>query len=206
MPLPAAQELFGAPGLITTYALTISKPDELDGVASDLRRRLGHAFEIMTWQHMMPDIHQHIRNDSSNMRIVQGILYLLICFGLFSTTMMMMAERRHEMGLLIAIGMKPRRLAAVLMTESMMTVCSGCLLGVLASVPIVATLHKHPLRISGTAAEAYERFGFEPVFPASADPMHFTSQALTVLVLGLALSLYPASVALKLDPVKAMRN
>jgi ABC-type antimicrobial peptide transport system permease subunit len=55
-------------------------------------------------------------------------------------------------------------------------------------------------------ATAYERFGFEAIFPTSVDPANFISQGITVLVIGLALSFYPLYVVWKLNPVEAMRK
>jgi putative ABC transport system permease protein len=52
----------------------------------------------------------------------------------------------------------------------------------------------------------YEKFGFEPIFPTSADPKIFLSHGLTVFVIGLVLSLYPLYVVLRMHPVVSMKK
>lgn len=108
--------------------------------------------------------------------------------------------------MLVAIGMRKSNLALLLLTESIMTVLAGCLLGMLASMPVVLYLQKHPIRITGNAAKAYERFGFEAIFPTSTDSSHFINQGLMVLLIGLVLSLYPVFKVLRLNPVISMKK
>lgn len=205
MPLRAAQDLFGAAGMITSYVLSLHDPEELQATAASVRSALGSDFEVLTWEEMVPDVKQHIEADTNNMKYVQGILYMLICFGIFGTLLMMMVERRFELGMLVAIGMKKSKLILLLLFESLLTVLSGCLLGIMASIPLVYYFNKSPLRMGGETARAYERFGFEPIFPTSLDSDNFINQGLIVLFIGIMLSLYPMFKVIQLDPVKAMK-
>ena len=206
MALPAAQALFGAEGLITSYILSVHSERDVTASALAIRKAIGKDYEVMTWEELLPDIKQHISTDSNNMKVVQGVLYLLICFGIFSTLLMMMLERKYEMGMLVAIGMKKGKLVLLLVAESVLTVLTGCLAGILASIPLVYYLHQHPIRIGGDTAKAYERFGFEAIFPTSMERSIFIYQALIVLLIGLALSLYPAIKVIRLKPVTAMKT
>ena len=135
-------------------------------------------FEVMTWEQMMPEIKQHIETDTNNMKVIQAILYLLVSFGIFGTLLMMMAERRYELAMLIAIGMKKYKLSILLLIESIMTVVLGCVIGIAVSIPVVYYYYIHPIRLSGEAAKTYEDFGFEAVFPTSIHSDHFINQAI----------------------------
>lgn len=205
MPLATAQEFYSATGMITSYVLSLVKTKKHEYTAGNLAVKLGREFEVLTWGDMMPDVRQHIKTDTGNARYVQGVLYLLICFGIFGTLLMMMVERKFEMGMLVAIGMKKTKLMLLLLAESVMTVFAGCIMGILASMPVVYYFNRYPIRISGETAATYERFGFEPIFPTSLDPSIFISQGIMVLILGLILSLYPMFKALFLNPVNAMK-
>lgn len=206
MPISAAADLYGAGGMATSYVLSLHDRTRLQGTASAVSSSLGPGYEVMTWEEIMPEVMQHIRTDTNSMKYIQGILYLLICFGIFGTLLMVMVERKYEMGMLLAIGMKKRRLAGLLMLESMFTVCTGCILGIIVSIPLVYYLHKFPLRMGGETAKAYEKFGFEAVFPTSTNPSNFITQGLIVLAVGLVLSLYPIYKIIRLDPVTAMKR
>jgi ABC-type antimicrobial peptide transport system permease subunit len=67
-------------------------------------------------------------------------------------------------------------------------------------------MQKYPIRLSGESAKAYERFGFEAIFPTSTDASIFISQGLIVLVIGSVLSLYPVYKVFRLHPVTAMKR
>jgi ABC-type lipoprotein release transport system permease subunit len=206
MPLPLAQDMYGAGDNITSFVLSLHHPSELEATSSLIRSAIGNEYEVMTWGEILPDIKQHIETDSKNMRVVHWILYLLISFGIFGTLLMMMVERKFEMGMLVAVGMKKIKLAALLTIESIFTVLCGCILGIILSIPLVFYLNVHPLRIGGETAKAYERFGFEAVFPASTAAFNFIYQGIIVLIIGLVLSLYPMYKAFRLNPVKAMKK
>lgn len=208
MSLSSARQLYTADNMLTSYVLALENTASADltATAQDIRKLVGSSYEVMTWEQMMPDVIQHIRTDKGSMYIIQGILYLLICFGIFGTLLMMMVERRFEMGMLVAIGMKKLKLIQLLLIESVLTVLTGCVLGILVSIPIVYYLNKFPITLKGDMAKVYEEFGFEPIFPASQDAGIFIVQGTIVLIIGLALSLYPIAKVIQLDPVTAMKK
>lgn len=205
MPLALAQHWLDAPGLATTLVVSPDDPSDTKQTAHLLLATLPTDFETLTWQEMMPDIHEHIETDTASSAIILAVLYLLISFGIFATLLMMLAERQREFGMLVALGMKKIQLARMVLFESVLITLTGCLLGILVSIPLVWWLKEHPIRFGGEIAEVYEKFGFEAVFPASLAPSIFWNQALTVLVIGLVLSLYPVIKVLSLKPVEAMR-
>jgi ABC-type lipoprotein release transport system permease subunit len=206
MPLALAQDFYNAYGMVTSLVLSIADTKKLLPTVLSVKSKLPMAYEVMSWEEMMPDVKQHIATDSNNMKYVQGILYMLICFGILGTLLMMMIERKFELGMLVAIGMKKIKLMILLMIESVFTVLTGCVLGILASIPLIYYLSIHPLKMGGETAKAYERFGFEAVFPTSMDAANFINQGITVLILALIISLYPVYKIIKMDPVSAMKK
>jgi ABC-type lipoprotein release transport system permease subunit len=206
MPLSIAQDFLGAYGMTTSLVCMLNDPNQLEKVKTQLQHSLNGKYEVMTWGEMLPEIKQHIEADSGNMEYVQLILYLLVCFGIYGTLLMMMMERKYEMGMLIAIGMNKHLLAFTMLLESVFTVLAGCIAGLRASIPICWYFSEYPFRISGEAAKAYERFGFEAVFPASTNPSIFIEQGITVFVLSLLLSVYPVYKVYRTDPVLSMKR
>lgn len=206
MPIDAARALFGAEGVSTSLAILLDEKTSPENAAINVRNITGDDMEVMPWGEIMPDIKQHIDADSGNMQYVQYILYALVGFGVFSTLLIMVAERSRENGMLLSLGMSKTMLQTVFMLESVITVMLGALLGLLLSWPVLFYLKWHPLRISGSTAEAYKKFGFEPIFPASMDPSIFMHQGFTVLIMGMILSLYPIWMISKMNPLSSMRK
>jgi ABC-type lipoprotein release transport system permease subunit len=178
----------------------------LESIQQELAASTGPLYEVMTWKEMMPDIENHIRADSAGFYIWTGILYLIIAFGIFSTLLMMTAERKYEFGMLVAIGMKKMRLGLMLLAETFMITIMGTLMGLLLGLPLVWYFREKPIRFSGQVAKAYEQFGFEPIFPTVLEPQIFITQALIVFSLAFLIGLYPVWNARRIDPVKAMKK
>ena len=95
-------------------------------------RNWADKYEIMTWDEMDPLTKNMIDADRSGAYITKGILYALVGFGIFGTVIMMMAERRKEMGIMVAIGMQKSKLSKILFYETTLIGsgrCSGWLCG-----------------------------------------------------------------------------
>ncbi len=73
-------------------------------------------------------------------------------------------------------------------------------------IPLVYYFNRRPLRMGGETAKAYERFGFEAIFPASTEASNFINQGIVVLLIGLILSLYPMYKVIRLNPLTAMKR
>jgi ABC-type lipoprotein release transport system permease subunit len=131
---------------------------------------------------------------------------MLVSFGIFGTFLMMMVERRFELAMLIAIGMKKSKLCLLMVFESVFTVLGGCLLGILMSIPVVYYFNRKPMKLGGEIAAIYEKFGFEAIFPTSMNPDNFVFQGITVLIIGLVLSLYPVYKVIKTNPATSLKR
>ncbi len=206
LPLPLAQQLFGASGLITALVLDIDNVNDAEWIEKELTASLSNEYEVMGWKKLMPELHQIIQGERSENVIFLVVLYMLIAFGIFGTVLMMTIERQYEFGVLVAIGMRKLRLSSVVVMENMIISFLGAIAGTVLSVPVVLYFYKFPIRISGELERAYENFGFEPIFYFSIEPAIFYRQAMIVLIIALVLSIYPFFKIARLEPVAAMRD
>ncbi|MCI4651264.1 ABC transporter permease [Phaeodactylibacter sp.] len=207
LPLPAAQYFYGAPGLATSLALKLGGQEDIKPVVAALRTQLDtSAYEVMDWEELLPDLVQARELDTAGNVIVYFILYMIIAFGIFGTILMMSKEREYEFGVLISIGLQRWQLALSVWIEVILLGVLGALSGILLSMPIVYYFKVNPIRFGGEMASSLEKFGFEPIFPATFDMQIFMTQALYVFILTAVLALYPIFKIRKLQPVQAMRG
>jgi len=204
--LSTMQSMFAAPDRITSVAILLHRDEDLSAAARAVTALAGPDREVMTWRQMMPELVQAIAADDGGMVIMLLILYVVIGFGIFGTVMMMTAERRHEFGVTIAVGMKRWRLMVITSLEALMVSMLGAVVGILAAVPVIAYFARFPIRLGGEYAAAMLAYGLEPILPVSTDPAVFLLQGLSVFLLGAVSALYPIMVLRSLDPVRAMRR
>ena len=210
LPLKTAQTFFGAENLVTGLALNISEKDATPKAIAAVKKELpADTYEVMSWQELMPDLVEAQQMDAAGNYLVFIILYILIGFGIFGTILMMTKEREYEFGILTAIGMSRRNLSFTVWMEIVMLGLFGAAAGVLVSIPIVYYFFTNPLdftQMSDQMAETYEKFGFEPIFPAAFDWTIFMNHTLVVLAITTLLALYPTWKIMRLKPVEAMRH
>ncbi|HZL10018.1 MAG TPA: FtsX-like permease family protein [Prolixibacteraceae bacterium] len=171
-----------------------------------LKAELGKDYEIMTWDEMDPVTKNMIDADRSGAYITKGILYVLVGFGIFGTVIMMMAERRKEMGIMIAIGMQKSRLSKILFYETTLLGLVGVLAGFAISFPLILYLVYHPVPLTGETAKAYEQFGFEPAMYFSAQWFVFARQVLIIFIITMTVYIYPLVKTYKIKLINALHS
>lgn len=208
MPLKAAQEFYSAPNRITSVAIDVKNNDykEVVKTKNDLLEKLDQQrFAVMDWKEMNPELVQQIQSDNTSGKLMIGILYLIIAFGIFSTVLMMTAERRREFGVMIAVGMQKLKLAGIVVIELIFIGILGIASGMLLSIPGIIIGHNNPIRLSGEMAASMESFGMEPVMPFALIDAYFFNQALVVIVIILLVIIYPVYSITKIKEVDALR-
>ncbi len=204
--LSDAQEFFSTPGMVTSIVCMMDDYTEVHTGKKTLQRALGDNYSVLTWDEMDPVTKQMIEGDRAQGVITKAILYMLIGFGVFGTVIMMIAERRKELGVLVAIGMKKRKLAMVLLYETVFIGLVGVAIGFVVSIPIVQYLVNNPIPITGEMATAYEQFGMEPAIYFDNRPAVFLRQLLVILAISFAVAIYPVNKILRLKVTKALRG
>jgi ABC-type lipoprotein release transport system permease subunit len=204
--LPAAQDYYSANGMLTSIAIMVGNYSDVKPVMENLKSFILPPYTVMSWDEMQPELMQMIESDRAGGVVMIGILYMIIAFGILGTLMMMMAERRRELGVMVAVGMQKTRLAVILFWETFYIGMLGVLAGLLFSIPLIALFVNHPIPLSGDSAQIMKDFGIEPVLIFSAMPSIFLKQVITVFIMTLVLSAYPVVGSLKLKLVKALRS
>jgi len=206
MPLEESQYFYAAPNRITSISLMLNNPGNMDKTITMLRKKLGTKYEVMPWQEMNREMVQAIESDNVSGIIMLAILYMVIGFGVFGTVMMMTMERRKEFAVMIAVGMKKTKLLAMVFLETIFIGIVAILAGLLIAYPLLLYLFYHPIPLTGGLASYMIAFGTEPVLPFSLNPDIFIIQTISVIIISIIAVIYPLSVLLRFDVLKAMRS
>lgn len=206
IPLKTAQTFYSAPERITSIVIMTNDYNTLNTEKHKLQKSIGDSYKVLTWDEMDPVTKQMIEGDRAQGVITKGILYILIGFGVFGTVIMMMAERKKELGVLVAIGMKKSRLALVLVYETILIGLVGVGVGFIVSIPIIQMLVSNPIPLTGDAATAYEQFGMEPAIYFGNAFGVFIDQLLIIFSISIVVAIYPLTKILKLQVTKALRG
>ena len=204
MTLSNAQDFLSAKSMITHLILNKQENKNEDAIALNIKNLLNNeAYEVMTWREMIPELEQTIKADSAGGLVMVFILYMIVAFGIFGTVLMMTQERKYEFGVLISIGMKKIRLIKTMIYETILLASVGVFLGIALSRPIIIFLS--PIKFPEEQAQMMENMGFEAVIPFMNTYDIPLTHGFIIFFISLIVCLYPLSVILKLDPIKAMK-
>ena len=208
MRLEDAQQLFAMPGRVTHLVVRTQDPYDAPAQAAAIRDVYEDApLEVMTWEELMPELMQTRALDDAGNYIFYAFLLLLIGFEIFNTTTMSIMERIRELGILQSIGMKPYRLSILVFFELIIKVAIALLIsGVLVTILFIA-LQDVIIPLPQEALDLYESFGF--MFEGiafSTRPDVFVFPFVSVFLVSICASIYPALKVLGYSPVSAMRK
>jgi ABC-type lipoprotein release transport system permease subunit len=130
------------------------------------------------------------------------VVFLALSFGLVNTLVMSVFERVREIGLMLALGMKPGVILGQILAESIMLLTLGLIVGNVLAVATVFWL-KDGIDIS-MVSEGMELFGAaSTLYPLllSSDMIMANS---VVIVLGIVASFSPAWRASRYEPIEAI--
>jgi len=130
------------------------------------------------------------------------VVFLALSFGLVNTLVMSVFERVREIGLMLALGMKPGVILGQILAESIMLLTLGLIVGNVLAVATVFWL-KDGIDVS-MVSEGMEMFGAaSTLYPSllSGDMIMANS---VVIVLGIVASFSPAWRASRYEPIEAI--
>jgi ABC-type lipoprotein release transport system permease subunit len=206
LPLKEAQYFYAAENRLTSISIMLKDAEKLDESLKYIKTGLNESYEVMRWQDMNREMVQSIEADNIGGVIMLGILYIVIGFGVFGTIMMMTMERRKEFAVMISIGMQKFKILQVVAWETIFIGAVAIIAGVIFSYPILYYLSLNPIPLTGEIAVSMEAFGAEPILPFSVKPTIFINQTISVMVIAFVAVLYPLSVILRFNVLKAMRS
>lgn len=207
MTIDKAGEFLGLNGQITSIAINLKNTDKMLATEAELSNLMNDKnVTVKNWETLIPTLKQQIEGDNKSGILFLGILYVIIFFGIFGTVLMMITERMREFGVMVAIGMKQSKLAAIVTIEMLFLGFMGTALGMLASVPIVLYGYYHPFKFTGDMAQMFIEMGFDPVMPLAWFGSYFTIQGVVILFMVLLASYFPVRSILKLNVIKALHG
>ena len=130
------------------------------------------------------------------------VIFLALSFGLVNTLVMAVFERIREIGLMLALGMRPSSIVGQVILESLMLLCIGLALGNAFAWLTVVPL-KDGIDISGVA-QGMEMMGASSVLYPDLQLGDVITANVVVLALGFLASLSPAWRASRYQPVEAI--
>lgn len=203
--LDDARRLVALGNHVSTIAVRVHDERESDAVAHALHARLGNGYEARSYRSLVPMLVMYVDMARQTFVAIYAIVGIALLFGIVNTMLMAVYERIRECGVLMAMGMKPRAVFTMFMTEAAMLGVGGALLGLAGGLAIYVPLARFGLDLSAFSA-ALRGFGTNAVIHPVLTVEEVVSVLVVIPLFTLIGALVPALRAARLVPVHAIRH
>jgi ABC-type lipoprotein release transport system permease subunit len=212
MPLAALQELLRLPpGRIHEVGIKLHDSDitAATKAAAALEVQLSRSFpvRVRAWPELAPELADYVQFNRRVTFILFLIFFLLAVMGIVNTMLMAIVARTRELGMLLAVGMRPVQLVGLIVAEAAILAGGSLVLGAALGSPALWYLQVHGLYLGGSrGAISLGGVVVGPLWYGRQDFTAYTQAALGLAVIAVVSALYPALRAARFRPAEALRK
>ncbi|MBS4035120.1 MAG: ABC transporter permease [Ignavibacterium sp.] len=185
-------------------AVRVNSVQNVDSIYTGLQSSYGY-LSVKNWKELAPELKLMDEMMGMMMNIFLGVILFALLFGITNTMLMSVMERVREFGVLMAVGMKRRKVFLMIILETIVLSFFGGVVGIILASITVAYFGIAGIDLSAFAAGLSE-FGMDAIlYPIL--PLYFY-MSITVMILFTAIfsAVYPAIKAIRLKPATAIRT
>jgi ABC-type lipoprotein release transport system permease subunit len=201
--LAEAQSLFNLRDQSTEVQITIKQVGTEPAVVAALTPMLP-GYEVESWEKNYPEMGTAINRKTIVMDIFSIIIVMIAGIGILNLLMMAVYERTREIGLLGAMGLKPRQIATTFILEGTLIGIVGVIAGVAMGLAVNLSLGKVGMDYSQFAGVTeYMALISGRVYPTLGVSKLFWRAAVIAVIAALA-AFVPAVIAARREPSEAL--
>ena len=171
-------------------------------LAEQVSALVGPTQEVLPWMQLNTYLGRTLEVMDGFVLISMVVIFLVLSFGLVNTLVMAVYERIREIGLMMALGMRPSSILEQVLVESLLLLVLGLIAGDLIAVASIELL-SDGIDVS-VVAEGMQMMGVASVLYPKLQTSDILLANAVVLVLGFLASLSPAWSASRYDPIEAL--
>ena len=203
--LGEAQSLFNLPDQSTEVQITLEKIGTEQKVVSALSSALP-GYEVESWDRNYPELANAVNRKGAVMNVFSVIIVMIAGIGILNLLLMAIYERTREIGLLGAMGLKPRQIATIFILEGTLIGVVGVFAGIAMGLAINLSLMQVGMDYSQFAGiTEYMALISGRIYPTLGTSNLF-GRAAVVLVIAMLAALIPALIAARREPSEALHH
>jgi lipoprotein-releasing system permease protein len=205
--IPTAQQLFRMGSAVSGIEVRVKDIYQAAQIAEATRARLKFPYFTRTWMELNRNFFSALRVERIVMFVILTMIVLVAAFGIISTLIMLVMQKRKEIAILKSMGATGRSLMTVFIVQGMIIGAAGTILGLLAGLTIAKNLDPIVAAIEwifGFKAFPQDVYLLDKL-PSRVLLPDVVAITVTAFVISFLATIIPSRQAARVDPVVAIR-
>ncbi|KAF7764297.1 hypothetical protein PCIT_b0258 [Pseudoalteromonas citrea] len=161
---------------------------------------------VQTWSELRPDILALIQSNQALMGTLVFIIFLIAGVGVMNAMLVSVMERRKELCLLKALGLKGNNVVWLVTVETLMLTLVASIAGLIMGIALGSYLQHYGWDISQFGEFSLAGVGMTSALKAKLTLDNLLTPVVVMFIIALLAALYPALSAARLIPAQGMRS
>ena len=201
IPLSSAQRLFDMSSTVTGMKIFIDDFEEASALSAEIEEKLGgYPYFLLTWKERHHNLFKWLDTQRLPMVMVFGLIAIVAIFNITSTLVMIVMDKKRDIGLLKALGFRTKQVLRIFLIEGTLIGITGTLFGVMIAYGLGTLQQK--MNLIAIPPDVY----FMDSLPVSMQPEYFIIIGGIAILLCILATLYPSLKASRLMPASSLRE
>ncbi len=197
-----AQRLLALEGRAHQITVNVTDIRRTEKIIRKIRASLNdRGLDVQPWQVVASTFYRSMEADKKGNYVMHFIIMLIVAIGVLNTVLLSVLERTREYGVLRALGTTPRQILAMVILEVFCLAVVSIAIGCAAGTALNLIFHYKGIAIPPTEVGGMVMDSMTSEVNANT----YITPILLVLFSAMAVSLFPARMASRIEPARAMR-
>jgi ABC-type lipoprotein release transport system permease subunit len=160
---------------------------------------------VKSWKELAPELKLMDEMIGLQLSIFMGVILFALLFGITNTMLMSVLERVREFGVLMAIGMKRKKVFSMIILETITLAVVGGIVGMILAIITITYFGFAGINLSAFAA-GFSEWGLSSILYPMLPFSFYLVITIMILFTAVFSAIYPAIKAIKLKPATAIRT